>query len=306
MVNNFLDIHPDVNTALTSGIPVVALESSVISNGLPFPENLDIALQLEKILLDEGVQPATTAIINGRLKAGLSKHELECLASPEVTTHKASRRDLAGLICQESSGGTTVSATMMIAAMAGIQIMATGGIGGVHKHGEQTLDISADLIELGRTPVAVICAGPKAILDLPKTLEFLETHGVPVAGYKTDILPTFYSRGSDLQVDFKVNSPEQAARLIEYQLSLPDSGGLLICNPLPKEEALPWEEISPKIDDAVFHAKKQGIHGKALTPFLIQHLYQHHGEQLLKANLSILRHNTQLAAMIAREFNNQH
>ena len=281
MVNNFLDIHPDVNTALNSGIPVVALESTVISHGLPFPQNLETALQLEKILLDEGVQPATIAIINGRLKAGLSKQELELIASPDNTPHKASRRDLAGMISHEWSGGTTVAATMIIAAMAGIRIMATGGVGGVHKHGEQTLDISADLIELGRTPVAVVCGGPKAILDLPKTLELLETQGVPVIGYKTDTLPAFYSRESDLPVDYRVNSAEQAAHLIECQLALPGCGGLLICNPLPKADALPWEEISPKIEDAVFHAKKQGIHGKALTPFLFQHLYEHHGNQLL-------------------------
>nr|WP_216638521.1 pseudouridine-5'-phosphate glycosidase [Endozoicomonas arenosclerae] len=305
-MNNFLDIHPDVNTALSSGIPVVALESTVISHGLPYPDNIETALQLEKILLDEGVQPATTGIINGRLKAGLSRKELELLASPEQPLHKVSRRDMAGLISQELSGGTTVAATMMIAAMADIPIMATGGIGGVHKHGEQTLDISADLTELGRTPVAVVCGGPKAILDLPKTLEYLETQGVPVIGFGTDTLPAFYSRESDLPVDFRINSAEQAARLIECQLELPNSGGLLICNPLPEEQALPWEEISPKIDDAVFHAKKQGIHGKALTPFLLQHLYQHHGDQLLKANLTLLKHNTQLAAMIARNFNHTH
>nr|WP_306671220.1 MULTISPECIES: pseudouridine-5'-phosphate glycosidase [unclassified Endozoicomonas] len=288
---------------MTSGIPVVALESVVFSHGLPFPQNLEVALELEKILLDEGVQPATTAIINGRIKAGLSKGELEFITSQDNSIHKASRRDLAGLISHEYSGGTTVAATMMIAAMVGIRIMATGGIGGVHKQGEKTLDISADLIELGRTPVAVVCGGPKAILDLTKTLEFLETHGVPVIGYQTDRLPAYYSRDSDLSVDFSVNSAKQAAHLIECQLTLPACGGLLICNPLPKEYAIPWEDVSPKVDDAVYHAEKQGIHGKALTPFLLEHLYQHHGEQLLLANLSMLRNNTRLAAMIARQFN---
>ncbi|WP_252179321.1 pseudouridine-5'-phosphate glycosidase [Endozoicomonas sp. 4G] len=303
-MNNFLDIHPDVSSALTSGTPVVALESVVISHGLPFPQNLEIALELEKILLDQGVQPATTAIINGRLKAGLSKKELEFIASENKSLHKASRRDLAGLISHQRSAGTTVAATVVIAAMIGIPIMTTGGIGGVHKHVEKTLDISADLIELARTPVAVVCGGPKAILDLPKTLEFLETRGVPVVGYQTDKLPAYYSHESNLSVDFRVDSPEQTAHLIECQLALPACGGLLICNPLPKADALPWEEIAPKIDDAVFHAEKQGIHGKALTPFLLQHLFQDHGEQLLQANLSMLRHNAQLAAMIARHFNN--
>ncbi len=297
--NSFLEVHPDVTQALNSGLPVVALESSVISHGLPAPDNLDTAQELEQILRNQNVQPATIALIKGKIKVGLTEQEFELLASQNNQHRKISRRDIAGAIACHVSGGTTVAATMLIAHLAGISMMATGGIGGVHRNAEKTFDVSADLQELSRTPVAVVCSGPKAILDLPKTRECLETHGVPVIGYDTEYLPAFYHSESDLKVDFSVENAEQAAQVIHAQYSLGLSTGLLICNPIPPQYDIPMDETEPKIQEAIYHANKQGINGKALTPFLLKHLFEHHGSELLIANIALLKSNTLLAAQIA-------
>lgn len=295
-----LDIHPDVATALATDVPVVALESTVITHGLAAPYNLEIALEQEQILHNAGVQPATTAIIDGRVKVGLTGKELEFLAADNNKLYKASRRDIAALCARGLSGGTTVAASIMIAHMAGIPLLSTGGIGGVHRHAEETFDVSADLVELGRTPVAVVCAGPKSILDLPKTMEYLETQGVPILGYKTDCLPAFFSTQSDCGVDYTVDSPEDIASILATQNALNIGSGMLICNPLDSGLALPETEVEPVIEEAIFHARKQHIRGKALTPFLLQTLHQQHGGKLLQANLEILKNNAQLAARIAQ------
>ncbi|HOB94747.1 MAG TPA: pseudouridine-5'-phosphate glycosidase [Aquabacterium sp.] len=295
-----LCLHPAVAAALAGGAPVVALESTIISHGMPWPQNAETALRVQAEVRAAGAVPATTAVIDGRLCAGLDDGQIERLARAGSTTPKASRRDLPVLVAQGRSGTTTVAATMITAAAAGIRVFATGGIGGVHRGAAQTMDISADLLELARTPVAVVCAGAKSILDLPLTLEVLETHGVPVLGYRTDELPAFFCRSSGLKLDARLDNPADIAAVMRAQWngSL-GGGGLLVCNPIPEAHALPRAVVDAAIDTALAEAAQQGIAGKAVTPFLLARVNALTGGNSLAANVELVLDNARLAAAIA-------
>ena len=266
-LNKFLDVKPEVAEAIAAGKPVVALESTIISHGMPYPQNVQTALEVERIIRENGAVPATIAIIGGRLKAGLTAEEIEYFGKKGRAIHKASRRDLAVLCARGEDGATTVTTTMIIAHMAGIRFFATGGIGGVHRGAETTMDISADLEELGRTPVMVCCAGAKSILDLGLTLEYLETKGVPVIGYGTDELPAFYTRQSGFGVDYRIDTPEDLAAAFKAQNDL-QLGGFLVTNPIPEEYAMDKAVIDAAIDQAIKESKEQGIKGKETWPAL--------------------------------------
>ena len=268
-MNRYLDVAPEVQEAIKAGKPVVALESTIISHGMPYPQNVETALHVEKIIREHGAVPATIAIIGGRLKAGLTAEEIDYLGKTGAGVTKASRRDLPILVAEKRDGATTVTTTMMIAAMAGIEVFATGGIGGVHRGAETTMDISADLEELAQTPVMVVCAGAKSILDLGLTLEYLETHGVPVIGYQTEELPAFYTRKSGFGVDYRLDTPAQLAEAFHVKRELGLRGGMLVTNPIPEAYSMDADVINKAIDEAVEEAKEQGIHGKATTPFLM-------------------------------------
>ncbi len=298
-MNQYLDNHPDVAAALAHGAPVVALESTIISHGMPWPQNVQTALALEAEVRAQGAVPATIAVINGRLKAGLSVAEIEQLGRAGDQVAKASRRDLAVLVAQRRSGATTVAATMIIAALAGIRVFATGGIGGVHRGAESSFDISADLQELSRTEVAVVCAGIKSILDLGLTLEYLETHGVPVIGHGTDCLPAFFTRESDFNVDVRLDSPAEIAAVMRAQWALGLGGGLVVANPIAPEFAMPRSHIDDAIDGALAEAAARGIAGKAATPFLLQRVNELTGGQSLAANIALVMGNARLAAAVA-------
>ena len=295
----FLDMSPEVAQALEQGRPVVALESTIISHGMPYPQNVETALQVEETIRQNGAVPATIAVIGGRLKAGCTREEIEHLGRSGTAVTKASRRDLAVLVARGMDGATTVTTTMMIAAMAGIRIFATGGIGGVHRGATTTMDISADLEELSHPPVMVICAGAKSILDLGLTLEYLETHGVPVLGYGTEELPAFYTRHSGFKVDYRVDTPEELARIfrVSSQLGLP--GGILVTNPIPEEYSMDPEIINAAIDRAIREAEEQGIHGKATTPFLLARVKDLTGGDSLASNIQLVLNNAALAAKTA-------
>ena len=294
----YLSIDPEVKAALSAGRPAVALESTIITHGMPYPQNLDMARTVERIVRDNGAVPATVAIMDGRLCVGVSGDDLERLAAEGATAAKASRRDVATLLATGRLAGTTVATTMQIAAVAGIKVFATGGIGGVHRGADQTFDISADLEELGRTPVAVVCAGAKSILDIPKTLEVLETRGVPVIGYRTDEFPAFFARSSGQKVDHRLDSPEAVARVVQLQGEL-GMGGVLIANPIPEAAALDGGVIGGRIDEAVAEAEAQGIAGKALTPFLLKRIFELTEGRSLAANIALVENNAALAAQIA-------
>ena len=291
-LNPYLDVAPEVAAAVAAGKPVVALESTIISHGMPYPQNVETALKVEQIIRDSGAVPATIAILGGRLKAGLTAEEIEYLGKKGQDVTKASRRDLAVLVSRKADGATTVTTTMMIAHMAGIQVFATGGIGGVHRGAETTMDISADLEELASTPVMVVCAGAKSILDLGLTLEYLETHGVPVLGYGTKELPAFYTRKSGFEVDYRVDTPAELAAAFRASLDLGLRGGMLVTNPIPEEFA---------IDEAVAQANAQGIHGKATTPFLLAKVKELTGGDSLDSNIQLVFNNARLAAQTAAE-----
>ena len=261
-MNKYLDISPEVQQALADGKPVVALESTIISHGMPYPKNVETAMLVEKTIRENGAVPATIAIIGGRLKAGLSPEEIEYLGKSGRKVAKVSRRDLAAIVASGADGATTVTTTMIIAHMAGIKVFATGGIGGVHRGAETTMDISADLEELANTPVMVVCAGAKSILDLGLTLEYLETKGVPVIGYGTDELPAFYTRSSGFGVDYRVDTPAQLAAMFKAQQELGMKGGMLVTNPIPEQYAMDKAVIDAAIEQAVAESKEQGIHGK--------------------------------------------
>ena len=297
-LNPHLDIAPEVAAALAAGKPVVALESTLISHGMPYPQNVETALRVEAAVRACGAVPATIAILDGRLKAGLSAQEIEHLGSMGRSIAKASRRDMALLLARKADGACTVAATMIIAAMAGIKVFATGGIGGVHRGATETLDISADLEELSRTPVMVICAGPKAILDLPLTLEYLETKGVPVIGYGTSELPAFYTRTSGLSVDGRVDSPQELAAAFRAQCDL-QLGGMLVCNPIPEAYAMEPARIQSAIEQALAECKAQDIHGKEITPFLLARISELTGGDSLSANIELILNNARLAAQTA-------
>lgn len=298
----FLDVKPEVEEALKAGKPVVALESTIISHGMPYPQNVETALAVEKIIREEGAVPATIAMINGRCKAGLTEEEIEYFGKKGTKIAKASRRDLAVLAARGEDGATTVTTTMIIAAMAGIKVFATGGIGGVHRGAQQTFDISADLEELANTDVCVVCAGAKAILDLKLTLEYLETRGVPVIGYGTKELPAFYSRHSGLEVDYRMDSAEEIAKTLKVQHDLGFKGGMLVTNPIPEEYAMDGDTINNAIEQALKEAEEQGIHGKETTPFLLARVKDLTGGDSLDSNIQLVFNNARLAANIAKAY----
>ena len=298
-LHEYLKISPAVQKALDEGRPVLALESTIISHGMPYPQNLETARLCEAEALKHGVEPATVAIIHGKLCAGLTDEELEYLAKAGPKVAKASRRDLPILAARGADGATTVAATMIVAAMAGIRVFATGGIGGVHRGAEVTMDISADLEELARTPVAVVCAGAKSILDLGLTLEYLETKGVPVLGYRTETLPAFYTDESDFKVDYRMDSPEEIAAAVTAQRDMGYPGGMLITNPIPHQYAMPKDVIDAAINQALAEAKEQGVKGKATTPFLLARVCELTGGESLKSNIKLVLNNVALGAQIA-------
>ena len=300
-LNAYLDVSPEVEAAVKAGQPVVALESTIISHGMPYPQNVETALNVERVLRENGAVPATIAIIGGRLKAGLSRKEIEHLGKAGRAVAKVSRRDLPLIVAKGLDGATTVTTTMIIAHMAGISIFATGGIGGVHRGAQKTFDISADLEELAMTPVTVVCAGAKAILDLPLTLEYLETKGVPVLGYQTKELAAFYTRHSGLEVDYQVDSPAELAKAIYIKKALGLQGGILVANPIPEEYSMDPEVINRAIDQAVREAEEQGIHGKESTPFLLARIKDLTGGDSLDANIQLVYNNARLAARTAVE-----
>ena len=300
-MNKYLDISPEVQQALADGKPVVALESTIISHGMPYPKNVETAMLVEKTIRENGAVPATIAIIGGRLKAGLSPEEIEYLGKSGRKVAKVSRRDLAAIAARGADGATTVTTTMIIAHMAGIKVFATGGIGGVHRGAETTMDISADLEELAGTPVMVVCAGAKSILDLGLTLEYLETKGVPVIGYGTDELPAFYTRSSGFGVDYRVDTPAQLAAMFKAQQELGMKGGMLVTNPIPEQYAMDKAVIDAAIEQAVAESKEQGIHGKETTPFLLARVVELTGGDSLESNIQLVLNNAIVASKTAAE-----
>ncbi len=299
MLNQHIQLSPKVAEALAAGKPVIALESTIISHGMPYPQNVETALQCERIARENGAEPATIAVIGGKLCAGLTEEQIDHLGKAGRLVQKASRRDLPALIARQTDGATTVAATMIIAALAGIKVFATGGIGGVHRGAETTMDISADLEELAQTPVAVVCAGVKSILDIGLTLEYLETKGVPVIGYQTEELPAFYARESGFGVDYSMETPQEIAAMLRAQQQLQYPGGALIANPIPKDYAMPLETINAAIDQALSEAAAQGIKGKDTTPFLLARVCELTGGDSLASNIQLVFNNVKLAALIA-------
>ncbi|WP_157152900.1 pseudouridine-5'-phosphate glycosidase [Brachyspira murdochii] len=302
-LNEFLDISEEVKEALYEKRAVVALESTIISHGMPYPENVESALNSEKNIRDNNAVPATIAIIKGKIKVGLNKEELEYMGS-NSSIAKSSRRDLAAMLALKKDGVTTVTTTMIGASLAGIKVFATGGIGGVHRYAQDTFDISADLQELSKTNVAVVCAGAKSILDLALTIEYLETFGVPVLGYKTDKFPAFYTRDSGYQVDYKVDTAKDIANILNTKWSLGLEGGVLVCNPIPEEYEMDKDYINKIIDDTVKEAKDKKISGKDVTPFILAKLHSVTENKSLKANKELVYNNCRLAANIAYEYSN--
>ena len=297
-----LDISEEVQQAFDGSRAVLALESTIISHGMPYPQNLETALATQEAVREAGVIPATIAIMGGRLRIGLDGEELERLARMGQQAIKTSRRDIPFLIESRHTGATTVAATMIIAAMAGICVLATGGIGGVHHGADRNMDVSADLQELARTSVAVVCAGPKSVLDIGLTLEYLETHGVPVVGYQTRELPSFYTIKSGFEVDYRLDSPAQIAAALHSKWSLGLKGGMVIANPIPEEFALDAGTMERVIEQAVDEAGKQNISGQALTPFLLQRVEELSGGDSLAANIQLMLNNAKLGAQIAAAF----
>ncbi|RMC95069.1 pseudouridine-5'-phosphate glycosidase [Aquitalea palustris] len=298
----YLDIHPEVAAALAAGQPVVALESTIISHGMPYPQNVETALQVEAEVRAHGAVPATIAIINGRLKAGLSRDDIEVLGKNGREVVKVSRRDIPFIVAAGQTGATTVASTMIVAAMAGIRVFATGGIGGVHRGAQQSFDISADLQELAQTPLAVVCAGAKSILDLGLTLEYLETHGVPVIGYQTATLPAFFTRDSAFKVDYRLDSPAAIAAVMKAKWDLQLQGGMVVANPIPAQYALSSASIDAAIEQALAEASTQGIGGKESTPFLLARVCELTGGNSLAANIQLVLNNARLAAAIASDY----
>lgn len=301
-LNEFLDIAPDVSNALRSGQAVVALESTIISHGMPFPRNVETATAVENTVREHGATPATIAILNGRLKVGLTTAEIELLGRKGQDVTKCSRRDLPFIVSRQQDGATTVAATMIIAAMAGIRVFATGGIGGVHRGVEETMDVSADLEELARSNVAVVCAGVKSILDIGRTLEYLETKGVPIVGFQTDTLPAFYSRDSGFAVDYRVDTAADAATAMRAKWNMGLNGGMLIGVPIPAQHALASEEIDGVIDDALAEMQQKGIKGKDTTPFLLASIVERTIGRSLDANIQLVLNNAIVASDVAKAF----
>ncbi|MGS0683052.1 pseudouridine-5'-phosphate glycosidase [Shewanella sp. 125m-7] len=302
MLEQYLDINPEVAAALAAGKPVVALESTIISHGMPYPQNVETALKVEQIIRDNGAVPATIAILKGRLKVGMTHEEIEYLGKAGLDVIKTSRRDIPFIVAKQVDGATTVASTMILAQMAGIKVFATGGIGGVHRGAQQTFDISADLQELANTDVAVVCAGAKSILDIGLTLEYLETQGVPVVGYQTSTLPAFYTRESEFGVDYQLDTPAQIAAAMKAKWDMDLKGGLVIANPIPEAHQLDRAMIDQVIADAVAEMDSKGIFGKASTPFLLAKVAETTKGVSLAANIELVFNNAKLAANIAVEY----
>lgn len=300
-MSSLVELHPEVADAINEGRPVVALESTIISHGMPYPQNVETARAVEQILRDGGAIPATIAVLDGKIRVGLDDEALERMGHGE-TIAKLSRRDLPIALATKQPGATTVSATMIGARLAGIRIFVTGGIGGVHRGAETSFDVSADLTELSRTEVAVICAGAKSILDLPKTLEYLETQGVPVIGWQTGEFPAFYTPTSGLKVDHRAETPEEVAAIMAAKWDLGLSGGLIVANPVPAEFAMPHEKISAAIEQALSEARKQGVTGKAETPFLLARVSELTGGTSLATNIRLVENNARLGAKLAKAY----
>ena len=295
-------VNEEVKQALKEGRPVVALESTIISHGMPYPQNVETALNVERIVRENGGVPATIGIIDGVGIVGMNEEEIEAFGKKGQEIAKVSRRDLPIIMANKEWGATTVATTMILAALGGVEFFVTGGIGGVHRGAENTFDISADLEELARTNVTVICAGAKAILDLPKTLEVLETKGVPVLGYQTEELPAFYTRESGLKVDHGVKDAKEAAEIIKAKRELKLDGGVLIVNPIPEEDSYPSEEINKVIDEAIGEMDKKGIKGKDCTPFLLAKVAEMTGGKSLDANIKLVYNNAKVGTQIAKEY----
>lgn len=300
-LEDYLDIAPEVKKALDEGRPVVALESTIISHGMPYPQNVETAFKVEEVIRECGAVPATIAVIKGRMKAGCTHEEIEYLGKKGTDVIKTSRRDMPVILARGEDGATTVTTTMLIANLAGIKVFATGGIGGVHRKAEITMDISADLEELANTPVLVVCAGAKSILDLGLTLEYLETKGVPVLAYGTDELPAFYTRQSGFKVDYRVDSAEEFARIYKMQRLMGFKGGMLVTNPIPAEYSMDKAVIDKAIDEAIAEADRLGIHGKETTPFLLAKIKDITGGDSLDSNIQLVFNNARLASAIATE-----
>ena len=300
-MKDLIQISPTVAKALKEGLPVVALESTIISHGMPFPQNLDTARNVEQIVYDTGATPATIAIIDGKLVIGCNDEQLEYLARRGTSVTKVSRRDIPFVVAKKEDGATTVAATMYIAHLAGIHVFATGGIGGVHRGAEQTMDISADLAELQQTSMLVVCAGAKSILDIGLTLENLETRGVAVVGYRTDDMPAFYTQKSGYSVNYRLNTPMEIARAYATKCALGLRGGMIVANPIPDEYAMDADYIEGNIEQALEEAKKLDIHGKATTPYLLDKIQKFTGGKSLEANIRLVYNNAKLAADIAKE-----
>lgn len=300
MLKKYLDIKPEVQEAIKNGRGVVALESTIISHGMPYPKNVETALNVEKIVRENGAVPATIAILNGKLKVGLSEEEIEYLGKAKNVI-KTSRRDIPFILSKGIDGATTVASTMIIAALAGIKIFATGGIGGVHRGAEESFDISADLQELANTNVAVICAGAKSILDIGLTLEYLETNGVPVVGYKTEEMPAFYTRKSGFKVDYKVDSVAEIAAALKVKWDLGLNGGMVIANPILEKYEMNPKIINEAINSAIKEAEEKGIKGKESTPFLLAKVKEITGGESLESNIQLVYNNAMVGAKIAVE-----
>lgn len=306
VITPHLDINPNVKKAMDCRSPIIALESTIICHGMPYPKNVQTAIQAEQIARDNGVIPATIAIINGRLKVGLTENEIEYLGKLGNKVSKVSRRDLPFIVSQKNNGATTVAATMIIAAMAKIKVFATGGIGGVHRDVNQSFDVSADLQELSQTSMAVVCSGIKSVLDIPKTLEYLETHGVSVIGFKTKNMPAFYNTDSGYSVDYTISDTKNIAETMKIKWDLQQKGGILITNPIPKEYSLPSSEINEVINAALSEMKEKNITGKETTPFLLSKIAEITEGKSLESNIQLVLNNVSLGSKIASCFNQLH
>ena len=295
----YLEISDEVKNAIAENRPVVALESTIISHGMPYPQNVKTASEMENIIRKNGAVPATIAILKGKLKVGLSSDEIDYLGKKGLKVLKTSRRDIPYIVSRKLDGATTVASTMIIAEMAGIKVFATGGIGGVHRGAQDTFDVSADLQELSKTNVAVVCAGAKSILDIGLTLEYLETNGVPVLGYKTKELPAFYTRKSGFDVDFRMDSPEEIAEFLKAKFELNLKGGVVIANPIPEEDQMDYDVINNAINKSIKEAEEKGVKGKESTPFLLAKVKEITGGESLKSNIQLVYNNGRLAAKIA-------
>ena len=300
-MREYLNVTEEIKTAVAENKPVVALESTILSHGMPYPQNLEFAATVEGIVRGKGAVPATCAVLDGKLKVGLSSDELEVMCKGEGVG-KVSRRDLATYLATGQKGATTVATTMILASMAGIRIFATGGIGGVHRDGQNTMDISADLQELAKTSVGVVCAGAKSILDIGRTLEYLETMGVPVLGMQTNDFPAFFCRRSGFSVDYNVKDAATAANILKTKWEMGLIGGVLIANPIPTEYELDFDEMEKVITRALESAQKDGIHGKNITPYLLAHIKDFTGGKSFAANLQLAYHNAEVASDIAVEY----